>query len=276
MRKLALFISPHLDDAVFSCAGAIQRELAVGNRAVIATLFSHGSREHATRRSEDRAAAAMLGAEPVHLGLRDAPWRHRYYQGFREIVLGAAPGDSAEPVVAALTRCIESQRPSVIYAPLAVGTHIDHRLAFEAARAVTAGTPTWFYEDRPYVLADGAAELRLQGLGIRAGEFDRSAFLATFRRLPHVRRYLPAGAERRVCEAAMLAACRDRAVGQARARSFPLSPDEARLARAAAAAHASQWKDFAGSERAWRRREARHAARLGYRAPRAERYWSLP
>ncbi len=272
--KTVLFISPHLDDAVFSCSGAIQQVVAAGNRALIATVFSHGSREHAVRRKEDEAASAILGAEVCWLGLRDAPWRNSFYRGFREIILGTAPGDSDESVAAALASVFNSEKPSGIFAPLAVGTHVDHRLTFTAiGRIVDAGDIT-FYEDRPYAFAKGAVDMRLRQLGC-ARSFDAASFFPSFRRLPHVRRYLPPGAERVACEAEMIAMSSARNKRRARAKVSTFTSAEARNARDAAAAYASQWLAFAGSARAWSRRNRRHAQSLGFSAPRAERYWTL-
>ena len=44
----------------------------------------------------------------------------------------------------------------------------------------------------------------------------------------------------------------------------------------AAVSYTSQWVAFGGSRTAWRRRERLHARTLGTRAPRAERYWTIP
>lgn len=272
--KTVLFVSPHLDDAVFSCAGAIQRVVAAGNRALIATVFSHGCREHAMRRKEDKAAAAVLGADVLWLGFRDAPWRSSFYRGFREIILGTAPGDSDESVAAALASILNAEKPSGIFAPLAVGTHIDHRLTFTAIGSVVDAGDITFYEDRPYAFAKGAVDLRLRQLGC-ARSFEASSFFPSFRRLPHVRRYLPPGDERVACEAEMLALSPSRSKRRARARVSTFTSAEARSARDAAIAYASQWLAFAGSARAWSRRDREHARSLGFSAPRAERYWTL-
>ncbi len=269
-----LFISPHLDDAVFSCAGAIQQVVAAGNRALIATVFSHGCRDHVVRREEDKAAAKILGADVCWLGLRDASWRSSFYRGFREIILGTAPGDSDESVAGALASVLNAEKPVGIFAPLAVGTHIDHRLTFTAIGAIVDAGKISFYEDRPYAFAKGAVDLRLRQLGC-ARPFDVASFFASFRRLPHVRRYLPPGDERVACEAGMVALPPARKKRRALAKISAFKLVEARTARDAAAAYVSQWEDFAGNVRAWSRRDREHAHSLGFSAPRAERYWTL-
>src|SRR5215216_7667166 len=98
MRKI-LFLSPHLDDAVFSCATRILRESETGADVIVATVFSHARRrspqwsEYVTRREEDQRALHLLGARPRWLGLLDAPWRNPFYNSFRRIVLETAPKD---------------------------------------------------------------------------------------------------------------------------------------------------------------------------------------
>src|ERR1700684_3519700 len=88
----AVFISPHFDDAVLSCAGAI------AEGCVVVTVFSSGP-EHvdplplwdrecqvfqpgdngaAIRQLEDDAALASLGADGVRLGL----WESQYTADF--------------------------------------------------------------------------------------------------------------------------------------------------------------------------------------------------
>src|SRR5438093_1734972 len=90
----SLYLSPHLDDAVLSCAGHILHERAQGRRVVVATLFGAGGGDEAgrklyqARRDEDRRALALLGAECLHLGLVDAPFRDDYYRSFQSILLG--------------------------------------------------------------------------------------------------------------------------------------------------------------------------------------------
>ena len=77
-----IFISPHPDDAVYSCGGFIWEQLADGEKVEIWTLFAAdppkdgssayaqelharwktGQNAMAVRRSEDRAACAGVGA----------------------------------------------------------------------------------------------------------------------------------------------------------------------------------------------------------------------
>ncbi len=93
----ALFLSPHLDDAVLSC-GSLIHALASTGRVTVVTVFSAASPPphtlaarnflhtsnapdaetlYALRRTEDRQALGLLGARQVHLGLVDALFRRR-------------------------------------------------------------------------------------------------------------------------------------------------------------------------------------------------------
>jgi len=95
MSPLHIFLSPHLDDAVFSCGGAIAALTKAGERVVVVTvtaaspdlrrlpesarslhsLWGIAGDAVAARRKEDFAAAALLGFEPVHLDFLDAIYR---------------------------------------------------------------------------------------------------------------------------------------------------------------------------------------------------------
>lgn len=102
-----LVLSPHLDDAVWSC-GALLAHLAPRHRITVVTAFTAASprpwslpaRRHlravgvtdaealfTRRRSEDRQVLAGLGVEVVHLGFRDALFRRA----------GDTPGGRAGP-----------------------------------------------------------------------------------------------------------------------------------------------------------------------------------
>src|SRR5258705_9935407 len=85
-----LVISPHLDDAALSLGGAIAAWARTG-RVVIATVYTAGPplasvprsmrkfADYTTRRAEDAAAAAVLGAETV--------WLDRIERAFRAPML---------------------------------------------------------------------------------------------------------------------------------------------------------------------------------------------
>lgn len=275
-----LFISPHLDDVVLSCAGALQRVVAGGNKPMIVTVFSEGN-GHALRRNEDARAAAHLGAQVAWLEFLDAPDRSSSYRDFESLIFGRDPVDETLPreIAEKVRELMAARQVDTIYAPLGVGTHIDHRLCFEAVRRLESGPRVCYYEERPYCYAAGSVELRLHELGCVVDPPGEGMLLQAFRRLPHVRAYLPPGAARRRCETHLLQPLqREPAKAGLKPRPHVLlcNGEETMRAHAAAAMHTSQFEAFCGSTLSLKRRDARHARSLGTLAPRAERCWELP
>src|SRR5512140_827959 len=78
-RYRAVFISPHLDDAIFSCGGTIAR-LVEDGPVLVVNVFSRcteGARKYTLvlgeeRRGEERAAASFLGYDAICLEEADA------------------------------------------------------------------------------------------------------------------------------------------------------------------------------------------------------------
>lgn len=165
-----LFISPHLDDAVFAC-GCLLASLA---EAVVATVFAgrpapgaaltdwdrdagfHAGQDViARRREEDRQALHGLAAWPLWLDFRDSQ-----YGG----------GATREEVAAALHSLLMQCGPQAVFIPLGL-FHADHRLCHEAALTLLDSCTgcTWFaYADSFYRCIPGLADERLTALR-RAG-----------------------------------------------------------------------------------------------------------
>lgn len=211
MAKVKIFFSPHLDDVVFSCAGQVLREVEAGFEVIVATLFSEGE-GHAGRREEDARATALLGARSVWLGLLDAPFRNAYYDRFTRL-LGERHADEDAAFVAGiagrLQAFIDAHEAEEVFAPLGVGSHVDHRLCFEALSACR-GCPVRCYEDRPYAHTPGAVQARLYVLGarwVREPEHaprlhgftpeDVHGYIEALRAQHYVKTFLPPGPEAR-------------------------------------------------------------------------------
>lgn len=155
-----VYVSPHLDDAVFSCAAGIVARRAAGTRVVVITVFSAGDPD---RNVEDIAALKSVGVEAVHLGLKDAPERLGVAPSFRGLVLDATTERALVDRVA--ERMMEQLRrvsPSEVWWPLGVGGHVDHRTVFEASRAWPRPR---YYEERPYAFVPALLARRLNELG---------------------------------------------------------------------------------------------------------------
>lgn len=165
----ALALSPHLDDAAFSCGGTLARLAGAGWRVVVATLFSASVPDPrgfalacqtdkglgpevdymALRRREDAAAARALGAEPVWMPFREAP--HRGYDDAPALFAEPRPGDAiVDAVSAALAGLVAGRAPDLILAPQAVGGHVDHVQLVRALDRVDVAVPVLWWRDFPY------------------------------------------------------------------------------------------------------------------------------
>lgn len=184
-----VFLSPHLDDAALSCGGLIAGLVRDGQRVLVVTVFAGfpASRElsafaaqlHArwgrlaslvtVRRDEDETAMGLLGAEWLHLEYPDAIYRfdEASFLYLDDEDLFGSPHPSDLGLVARLaesvTEICHPSRPKM-YAPLAVGNHVDHQLVMETALILLRRSfRVVFYEDYPYVEVPGALTTALQG-----------------------------------------------------------------------------------------------------------------
>jgi LmbE family N-acetylglucosaminyl deacetylase len=180
-RQTHLFLSPHPDDVALSCGGHVAHLDLRGEHVVIATCYGGagplprltefqrealGFADHSAimspaaimeeRAGEDRAYAALVNAELIHMDLPDAVFRG--YEGEAELMGLPRPDDP--PPTAAVAELLHSVQPHVVYVPLSVGGHIDHRQVFRAGVSELAAGKAGsfsdrdcrltFYEDFPY------------------------------------------------------------------------------------------------------------------------------
>ena len=136
-----------------------------------------GSATNEMRRNEERHAMRTLGLEPVWLNLPDAPYRHdavgrHFYTSNSELFGKVAPEeiDMLVPHVAhEISRVARehSMRGKVrVFAPLAVGHHVDHQIVFRASRRLGPRFGVLYYEDYPYSGKEGALASRLRELSV--------------------------------------------------------------------------------------------------------------
>ena len=180
-----IYLSPHFDDAALSCGGAIARHSRVGDASVVVTIFG-GKPDYArlspfarsiharpnagadpidARLAEEHEALAILGAQSQTYAYLDCIYRqdalrNRWLYDSEEAIFG--PVDPADDgLVDELARDLMAFAPIPgtcrIYAPLAIGNHVDHQVAHRSARRLhDAGYTVCFYEDYPYVVRDPA------------------------------------------------------------------------------------------------------------------------
>jgi len=173
------YISPHLDDAVFSCGGLIARQTARGDEVVVVTVcagdppvgeltpFAYELHRRwggegspmGLRRAEDLVACGRVGASVVHLALPDAIYRRStqgeaLYPDSASLFAKPSPVESAriDEAAGALERAVPQE--SEVYLPLGIGGHVDHLLTRHAAERLIR--PRWYYREVPYALRPAA------------------------------------------------------------------------------------------------------------------------
>ena len=174
----ALFLSPHLDDAVFSCGGLLALLADQGWRTVLATAFTRSVVPAtgfalacqldkglppdvdymALRREEDRAAAGLLGVTELRwLDLLEAP--HRGYDSAAALFGAIHPSDKVAGLLgtafAALARDWDAD---IVLAPQGLGHHVDHQQVIHAARRCFPPARLAFYRDTPYAIRQPGAQ----------------------------------------------------------------------------------------------------------------------
>ena len=173
-----VLLSPHLDDAVFSCGGWMAQRASAGDEVRVITICAgdpppgplspFAEQLHARwgtaaapasmRRTEDRIATGRLGALPRHLDFPDAIYRKAgdgtyLYADERAIFGRLHPEDQrlVDHLGSLLSQsCDASCR---IVSPLAIGGHVDHRLTRGAAERLDVDL--WYYYDQPYASRGG-------------------------------------------------------------------------------------------------------------------------
>jgi hypothetical protein len=178
-RYKAVFVSPHLDDAVFSCAGEIARLTTLGPVLVL-NLFTKYAEQvkvraiviSSERYEEEQAAARFLSYTSHNFDELDAFFRRRAYGSIGNIFSPPVPED-VEAYLPALRRRVFDFLDRLdyerLYVPLAIGWHVDHMLTHLIFEPWADYPNVLYYEDAPYSLFPQATKYRLNELG----EFSR-------------------------------------------------------------------------------------------------------
>ncbi len=173
-----LYLSPHLDDAVFSCGGLIAKQVVAGETVTVLTIcagdppqgqlsdlaralhLSWNVDESLVRArcDEDLAACSRLGAAPIHLDIPDAVYRslpssEPVYPSFDQVFGPLHPAESEllEELKRSLADRISTD--DAVYVPLGIGRHVDHQLTRLAAESL--GRSLLYYRDMPYAFREG-------------------------------------------------------------------------------------------------------------------------
>jgi LmbE family N-acetylglucosaminyl deacetylase len=140
---------------------------------------NEGKTINEVRREEERQAMRLLGLEPVWLDLPDAPYRQlssgEYPYTSDDTLMSTVASEerkSLVPLIAEQIRKVVRDMGATgrvrVFAPLAVGRHVDHQLVYLAARSLGPRYGVLFYEDFPYATRANALEARLREIGVEA------------------------------------------------------------------------------------------------------------
>lgn len=170
-----IYLSPHLDDAVFSCGGLINHQTRESGDVEIWSIcaadappgelppfarslharWDAGDQPVAARRQEDLLACKVVGASPRHFSVPDCIYRRTangtpLIQSETDLFQPLPPSELA--LAQSLADEISANLPQEarLVCPLGLGGHIDHRLVRCAAELTRR--PLLFYADFPYVL----------------------------------------------------------------------------------------------------------------------------
>ncbi|MBX3085355.1 MAG: PIG-L family deacetylase [Anaerolineae bacterium] len=185
-----VFLAPHADDAPLSCGAYIATLTARGEAVRIITLmmgnpspdfkgtaftreleerWEAGVNPYARRRDEDRAAAAILGAQIDFADYPDAAYRadafgNALYPTWEAITTQFNPRDQDLPLkivqMLAPGASIANPIPNLtMYFPLGAGGHVDHRIVRDVGKLLLYHPfiSVRFYEDYPYNFKDQQA-----------------------------------------------------------------------------------------------------------------------
>jgi LmbE family N-acetylglucosaminyl deacetylase len=183
-----LYLSPHCDDAILSCGALMAQQRMAGEAVVIVSICTASPTSKvlsplalaqqvqwdttaadifSQRRAEDRAACVVFGVELIQLDELDCIYRRDVqgnwlYEDESALFGNIHPNDTNTLLQAKLENARRMISPTKIYAPLAIGNHIDHQRSRQVAECWhQQGIDVLFYEDYPYVEDKGALWLAL-------------------------------------------------------------------------------------------------------------------
>jgi LmbE family N-acetylglucosaminyl deacetylase len=163
-----VFISPHLDDAVFSASNYITKLKHNKNNTLVITVFTNFGQpplnsdatkfikdchfnslnQFQTKRlAEDRQAMKLLSTSYLHLGFTDALFRHK---NLKSVFSGKIPFSDkilSIRIYKKLKKLIKAN--DLLYAPLGIGNHLDHLITHNLVKRFK--NQTRFWTDQPYI-----------------------------------------------------------------------------------------------------------------------------
>lgn len=170
----AVFVSPHLDDAVLACGGTIA-QLATTSRVLVVNVFTHYPSQFERRTirvgperyQEECDAAKFLGYESINMGETDAIFRSTTDGSPGRLFRPPTGSDLADigRLGARLDAVLAGIHFDALYIPMGIGWHVDHMLCHLATRRYLTRPDVLLYEDAPYCLIPNATRYRVHELG---------------------------------------------------------------------------------------------------------------
>lgn len=186
-----LFISPHFDDGILSCGGALNQLTAAGQTVTVMTMmgglfdgvlpntpiltdlhqrWQAGRDPLRARQLEDMQALRSIGASFIHVPLPDCVYRlangAALYPSEESLFAEAHPADEAPAFLSQVT----IPPAAAVYIPLAVGHHVDHQIVRDWGLRLLESKPDdmaiRFYAEYPYLNAERAIEAALAELAL--------------------------------------------------------------------------------------------------------------
>ncbi len=187
-----IFLSPHFDDAVYSCGGTLGTLMRNGYNPLVVTVFAGmppadvqlspyalqthremgfdqtGGSAVTIRRAEDTRALEVYHARGLWLDYLDAIYRGSpaLYVCRQHVIGGDVRAEDrwiSQRLAHDLLAVHEHLPDTVWYCPLGVGRHVDHQIVSDCAKQlIETGANVRLYEDFPYIMYPGALDERLR------------------------------------------------------------------------------------------------------------------
>ncbi len=191
-----IYLSPHLDDVIFSCGGTIAQQVQRGEAIAAIAVFAGSpppdislspfarslherwqasappdvdfSDPAAVRRAEDRRAFATISPaiQVIHLSLPECIYRLDPTSGqalyaSEEAIFGEI--QPTDPAYALLHTAPPLPAGATLYVPLGAGHHVDHLIVRQAVeRWGLPPNSVRYYEDYPYAEEEAAIQAALE------------------------------------------------------------------------------------------------------------------
>lgn len=168
-----VYLSPHLDDVVLSCGGALCVNRKQGKNVLVVTLFvgepgppfspiaqefhrrwkTEGRAPYLARKEEDRQAMRLMNVDYMWLDWPEIIYRDQELENVCDDTHNPVDDAIFSPLCSWLT-CVQKSFPRARFVvPLGVGSHRDHALVSVAARRMIKQSDLLLYEDFPYIVS---------------------------------------------------------------------------------------------------------------------------